>query len=114
MKEYSTCFKRPAISPLANPTPPYKIEKVGEDRYRIEIAAAGFALDDLIVRVASNLLTLSGILSTDQNGTVDLPATGTRESVVFPTSGVKSVRVYTSNHCAPFDPVKLGAMLNCG
>ena len=40
--------------------PPYNIEKVGEDRYRIDVAVAGFTLKDLTVSVESNLLTVSG------------------------------------------------------
>jgi molecular chaperone IbpA len=40
--------------------PPYNIEKLGEDHYRIALAVAGFAEGDLTVTQESNLLTVSG------------------------------------------------------
>lgn len=40
--------------------PPYDIVKTGDDSYRISIAVAGFAQDDLDVSFQSNLLTVSG------------------------------------------------------
>jgi len=40
--------------------PPYNIESVGEDAYRIEIAVAGFKPDELSVDVKENLLTVAG------------------------------------------------------
>ena len=48
--------------------PPYNIEKVGEDRYRIELAVAGFTLDDLTVSVESNRLTVSGKKPESESG----------------------------------------------
>ena len=40
--------------------PPYDIVKTGENNYRISIAVAGFAQDDLDITFQSNLLTVSG------------------------------------------------------
>lgn len=40
--------------------PPYNIEKVGDDHYRIALAVAGFAERDLSVTQESNLLTVTG------------------------------------------------------
>jgi len=42
--------------------PPYNIEAVGEDAYRIVIAVAGFREDDIKVSVENNTLTVSGRL----------------------------------------------------
>ena len=40
--------------------PPYNIETVGENAYRIEIAVAGFKADELNLEVKENLLTVQG------------------------------------------------------
>jgi HSP20 family molecular chaperone IbpA len=40
--------------------PPYNIEQVGEDRLRITLAVAGFALGDLEIQVEGNQLTVRG------------------------------------------------------
>jgi len=40
--------------------PPYNIETTGENAYRIEIAVAGFAADELNIEVKENLLTVTG------------------------------------------------------
>jgi molecular chaperone IbpA len=40
--------------------PPYNIERVGENAYRLTVAAAGFAADDLSIEVKENALTLRG------------------------------------------------------
>jgi len=40
--------------------PPYNIEKLGEDTYRITMAVAGFAPDELSVVAHENVLTVSG------------------------------------------------------
>ena len=45
---------------VAAPTyPPYNIEKTGEDSYRISIAVAGFAADDLNVEVRDGAVIVS-------------------------------------------------------
>ena len=40
--------------------PPYNIEQVGDDALRITLAVAGFALDDLEVRLEDNQLVVRG------------------------------------------------------
>ena len=40
--------------------PPYNIEKVGEDAYRISMAVAGFGADDLDITVQENRLVVTG------------------------------------------------------
>jgi molecular chaperone IbpA len=40
--------------------PPYNIERVGENAYRLTVAAAGFAADDLSIEVKENAFTLRG------------------------------------------------------
>jgi molecular chaperone IbpA len=40
--------------------PPYNIETVGEDAYRIEIAVAGFKPEELNLEVKENVLTVQG------------------------------------------------------
>lgn len=43
-----------------NQYPPYNIEKIGEEQYRITVAVAGFEEDDLDITKHNNLLTLEG------------------------------------------------------
>lgn len=43
-----------------NGWPPYNIETMGENAYRIEIAVAGFKPDELTLEVKENLLTVTG------------------------------------------------------
>lgn len=40
--------------------PPYNIERIGENDYRVEIAVAGFKPEELQVDVKENLLTVQG------------------------------------------------------
>ena len=40
--------------------PPYNIEKLGEDAYRISIAVAGFAQSDLVIESKENSLVVKG------------------------------------------------------
>jgi molecular chaperone IbpA len=40
--------------------PPYNIEKLGEDEYRITMAVAGFAPEDVNLEVKGNALTVTG------------------------------------------------------
>lgn len=44
----------------SNGYPPYNIEQLGENDYRVELAVAGFGEDDLTVEVQENVLTVSG------------------------------------------------------
>ena len=60
----STGFSRCSIrsgSPMAAQTyPPYNIERTGEDAYRISMAVAGFADEDLFIEAHRNVLTVKG------------------------------------------------------
>jgi molecular chaperone IbpA len=40
--------------------PPYNIEKVGEDRYSISLAIAGFSPEDMTITAEQNTLTVEG------------------------------------------------------
>ena len=44
----------------SNGYPPYNIETVGQDAYRIEIAVAGFKPEELNLEVKENVLTVQG------------------------------------------------------
>jgi molecular chaperone IbpA len=50
--------------------PPYDIQKLGEDRYRVALAVAGFAESELSVTVEANQLVVSGTKGTgaDEKG----------------------------------------------
>lgn len=53
------------IDSLAQPEggqsyPPYNIEKTGEDAYRISMAVAGFADDEISIEAHRNVLTIKG------------------------------------------------------
>lgn len=45
--------------------PPYNIEVLSEDAYRISMAVAGFGLDDLDITVQDSQLTISGRVESD-------------------------------------------------
>lgn len=54
---------------VAQPTyPPYNIEKTADDAYRISIAVAGFAADDLGVEVKEGALVVSARKSDEDAG----------------------------------------------
>jgi molecular chaperone IbpA len=48
--------------------PPYNIERLGEDEYRITMAVAGFSPDDVNVEVKQNALTVTGKKAENGNG----------------------------------------------
>jgi molecular chaperone IbpA len=48
------------VSGEAQSYPPYNIERVAENAYRLTLAAAGFSADDLSIEVKENALTLRG------------------------------------------------------
>ncbi len=52
--------------------PPYNIEKLGENSYRIALAVAGFALDELTVEVKDNTLVVAGRKKQDDSHRVYL------------------------------------------
>lgn len=49
-----------AVADSASGYPPYNIETVGENAYRVEIAVAGFRPEELSLEVRENLLTVQG------------------------------------------------------
>lgn len=48
--------------------PPYNIELIGEDQYRITMAVAGFNLSELNIEVNQNNLTISAEKKADDSG----------------------------------------------
>jgi len=48
--------------------PPYNIETVGDNAYRIEIAVAGFKPEELSVDVKENVLTVAGRKTANDDG----------------------------------------------
>ena len=48
--------------------PPYNIEKLGEDNYRITMAVAGFSQDDLDITAQDHTLTVAGRARKDGDG----------------------------------------------
>ncbi len=52
----------------ADTYPPYNIEKTGEDAYRITLAVAGFARDDLEIEVRDGVLVVKGKTAADAGG----------------------------------------------
>ena len=47
--------------------PPYNIKQLGEDRYQIEMAVAGFAKKDLKIELHNNQLTIEGSQETSSD-----------------------------------------------
>ena len=47
--------------------PPYNIEKLGDDEYRIIMAVAGFGMDDLDIVLQDGELTVSGDIQQKEN-----------------------------------------------
>ena len=47
--------------------PPYDIEKLSDDRYRITLAVAGFSPDDIDITARQNLLTITGRKAESRN-----------------------------------------------
>jgi molecular chaperone IbpA len=52
--------------------PPYNIERVGENEYRISMAVAGFAEGDLSIEAKENTLSIHGQKSTEREDTTFL------------------------------------------
>ncbi|MEL6585577.1 MAG: Hsp20 family protein [Pseudomonadota bacterium] len=55
----ASVLDRAMAADTATTYPPYNIEKLGEDAYRISIAVAGFTADELSVEARENALTVS-------------------------------------------------------
>lgn len=49
-----------------NGFPPYNIERLGENEYRITMAVAGFSMDDLSIEVKEGTLTVHGEKQTEE------------------------------------------------
>jgi HSP20 family molecular chaperone IbpA len=47
--------------------PPYNIEKIGESGLRITLAVAGFAIDDLVIELVENQLSVRGKQADDSD-----------------------------------------------
>jgi len=56
------------VSDADNGYPPYNIEAVGEDHYRVTIAVAGFAESEINIEVRENTLQVSGKKSDEGEG----------------------------------------------
>ena len=54
-----------AVDGSAQGFPPYNIEKVDEDSYRLSMAVAGFSHDDLEMTVQDGVLTVKGAIKSD-------------------------------------------------
>jgi len=48
--------------------PPYNIESVGENAYRVEIAVAGFKAEELSIEAKENVLTVTGRKADNDSG----------------------------------------------
>jgi len=51
--------------------PPYNIELLDEDKYRITMAVAGFAQDDVVIEVQENTLKVVGTKETEKGNEAD-------------------------------------------
>ncbi len=51
--------------------PPYNIERTGENAYRISVAVAGFAADDLAIETKENTLTIRGSREREPEGSAN-------------------------------------------
>ena len=60
------------VAKSADGYPPYNIEQIGEDRLRITLAVAGFAMDDLQITQEDNQLVIRGRQKEDAEGRVFL------------------------------------------
>jgi molecular chaperone IbpA len=56
----ATLLDAAAKTEPANGYPPYNIESIGDDAYRIELAVAGFKSDELSIEAKENVLTVTG------------------------------------------------------
>ena len=60
---FEPTFRRLALGDSVDNTggfPPYNLELISDNHYRITLAVAGFKLDDLDITLADNKLTISG------------------------------------------------------
>jgi len=64
----ATLLEAATKAEAASGYPPYNIETIGEDAYRIEIAVAGFKPEELSVDVKENVLTVTGRKTANDEG----------------------------------------------
>ena len=57
---FSDLFETALRNDSSGGYPPYNVENLGEDSYRIVVAAAGFQQDDLDLQVEKGVLSVSG------------------------------------------------------
>ena len=55
--------------------PPYNIAQMGDDKYLIELAVAGFSEADLSIETHENVLTIVGTKAANENVDADMPDT---------------------------------------
>jgi molecular chaperone IbpA len=60
--------KHSGVDAAAPTYPPYNIERTGENAYRITLAVAGFAENELSIETRENTLTVRGAKETAQKG----------------------------------------------
>lgn len=56
------------VDPSSQSYPPYNIEKLGEDDYRITMAVAGFSADELDIEIEDRSLTVTARSSEEEEG----------------------------------------------
>ncbi len=56
-----------SIMPGESHYPPYNVEKIGDDQYRISVSAAGFSPDNLEINLDNQVLTITGKSSQESN-----------------------------------------------
>src|SRR5687768_1954041 len=57
---FNDLFESAARNETASSYPPYNVEKLAEDRYRIVIAVAGFQEEEIDLQVEKSVLTVDG------------------------------------------------------
>jgi len=66
---FADLMDRVLTNDVGQPTyPPYNIEKIDENAYRISIAVAGFTADELNVEIKENTLLVAARKTTDDSG----------------------------------------------
>jgi len=65
---FSLLDQHSSLASAAPTYPPYNIERTGENAYRITIAVAGFADNELSIETRENTLTVRGSKETAQKG----------------------------------------------
>jgi molecular chaperone IbpA len=65
---FSLLDQHSGLEGAASTYPPYNIERTGENAYRITVAVAGFADDELSIETRENTLTVRGSKENAQKG----------------------------------------------